>query len=85
MRYPSSPEFPISTEIIDKDGEIRSYSDSIASISVSLDNANNRNGQLQFEIKGYPKKGDLLVIRASLPTFTAAITSATLHREDNRE
>ena len=85
MRYPSSPELPISTEVVGKDGDQRLRFDRIASIAVSIDNAVDRNGQFQFEIRDYPKKGEIFVIRASLPTVTAAITSATLHREDNRE
>jgi len=84
MRYPANPEFPVSTEIVDEDGNQCLRFDHIASIAVSIDNAVDRNLQFQFEIRDYPKKGEIFVIRASLPTVTAAITSATLHREDNR-
>lgn len=85
MRYPANPELPISLKVADQDGNDHGHSDHIASIAVSLDNSINRNGRFQFEIRGYPKKDDILVIEASLPEVTAAITSATLHREDNRD
>ena len=85
MRYPANPEIPISLKVVNQDGNDHGHSDYIASIAVSLDNSIDRNGRFQFEIRDYPKRGEILVIEASLPEVTAAITSATLHREDNRD
>lgn len=85
MRYPANPELVVSTEIIDQEGDGRLNSDRVAAIAVSIGNKMDQNGQLQLEIRDYPKKGEILVIRASLPDVMAAITSATLNREDNRE
>lgn len=83
MKYYSSPEVIARVRTV-QDGDDRDVSDKIVGVQVLFDDSNHREGTAQLDVRKMGKKGeDSFVIEIPLSELMAALTTATLNREED--
>lgn len=82
MKYYETPEIIAHVRTVDQNGDDHLNGDKVAGIQVLFDDGNHREGTAQIDVREFGKKGENLVIEVPLSDLMAALTTATLNRED---